>query len=176
MMQTKAEIIEGLEAEGAAAVALLEAAPPEQFSQSPAGKWSPGTQADHLVRSAKPVNLALRLPGLLIGLRFGTADRPSGDYDAVVGKYVASLEAGGKASGPYVPPAVRAEQQAATIAALRKQYARLSAGVAPWSEAQLDRYFLPHPLIGKLTVREVLFFTHYHTRHHLDSIRALNTG
>jgi hypothetical protein len=26
---------------------------------------------------------------------------------------------------------------------------------------------LPHPLLGKLTVREMLFFTLYHQRHHV---------
>ncbi len=176
MLQTKAEIIAGLEEEAAAAVALLSAETPEQFTQAPAGKWSPGTQADHLVRSARPVNLALRLPGFLIGLRFGKADRPSASYDGVAEQYRASLEAGGKASGPYVPPAVRADQQSATVEALRRQYARLSTGIAPWSEEQLDRYLLPHPLIGKLTVREVLFFTHDHTRHHLESMRALTAA
>ncbi len=29
---------------------------------------------------------------------------------------------------------------------------------------------MPHPLIGRLTVREMLFFTLLHTRHHLDRI------
>ncbi len=39
-----------------------------------------------------------------------------------------------------------------------------------WSEAALDRYRLPHPLLGKLTVREMLFFTLYHNAHHLDQV------
>ena len=40
-----------------------------------------------------------------------------------------------------------------------------------WSERQLDRCQLPHPLLGPLTVREMLFFTLYHNRHHLDGVR-----
>jgi len=34
------------------------------------------------------------------------------------------------------------------------------------SEAALDKYILPHPLLGKLTLREMLYFTAYHVAHH----------
>jgi hypothetical protein len=36
-----------------------------------------------------------------------------------------------------------------------------------WSEDDLDNHRLPHPLLGKLTVREMLFFTLYHIQHHM---------
>ena len=41
----------------------------------------------------------------------------------------------------------------------------------PWEddnilEKDLDFYVLPHPLIGKLTLREMLFFCIYHVQHH----------
>ena len=39
-----------------------------------------------------------------------------------------------------------------------------------WPEAALDRQRLPHPIIGMLTVREILGFTVYHTAHHLRRI------
>ena len=39
-----------------------------------------------------------------------------------------------------------------------------------WSEKDLDKYKLPHPLLGKLTVREMLFFTIYHNEHHLKAM------
>jgi uncharacterized damage-inducible protein DinB len=40
-----------------------------------------------------------------------------------------------------------------------------------WSERALDARQLPHPLLGKLTVREMLFFTLYHNRHHVDVVK-----
>lgn len=40
-----------------------------------------------------------------------------------------------------------------------------------WNEKSLDKLRLPHPLLGKLTVREMTFFTLYHDRHHLRSVR-----
>ncbi len=38
--------------------------------------------------------------------------------------------------------------------------------VDSFSEAQLDALILPHPLLGKLTLREMLYFTIYHVQHH----------
>jgi hypothetical protein len=43
-----------------------------------------------------------------------------------------------------------------------------------FSEAQLDEYVLPHPILGKLTIREMLYFTIYHaTHHHLATLKNL---
>jgi len=39
------------------------------------------------------------------------------------------------------------------------------------SENNLDNYQIPHPLIGLLTCREFLYFTHYHTMHHFNTIK-----
>ena len=36
-----------------------------------------------------------------------------------------------------------------------------------WPEPSLDRYQLLHPLLGRLTVREMLEFSVYHHAHHL---------
>ena len=41
------------------------------------------------------------------------------------------------------------------------------------SENELDKYILPHPLLGKLTLREMMFFTIYHTQHHSTSLKEL---
>ncbi len=35
-----------------------------------------------------------------------------------------------------------------------------------WDETALDQYQVPHPVIGNLTVREMLFFTIHHNLRH----------
>ena len=40
-----------------------------------------------------------------------------------------------------------------------------------WSDAKLDKYIAPHPLLGKITLRELAYFTIYHIQHHLSIIR-----
>jgi len=40
-----------------------------------------------------------------------------------------------------------------------------------WSEEKLDKCLIPHPLLGKLILREMLFFTNWHTQHHLNTLK-----
>ena len=47
----------------------------------------------------------------------------------------------------------------------------LERAVPRWGDGALDRLRLPHPVLGKLTVREMLFWYHYHNHHHLCRVR-----
>ena len=44
----------------------------------------------------------------------------------------------------------------------------LTQGMERWTETQLDAHRMPHPLMGKLTVREMMLFTLLHNRHHVQ--------
>ena len=44
----------------------------------------------------------------------------------------------------------------------------LTKAMEKWTESQLDAYRLPHPLLGRLTVREMMLFTLIHNQHHVD--------
>ncbi len=130
------------------------------------GKWTAGQQLEHIHRSVKPLVLALRLPTFALRLAFGTANRPSRDYDALVAKYHAKLNAGGAASGRFVPPPVaysdRERLRQETLATVQAVCKALDS----FTEEDLERYILPHPLLGKLTIREMMYFTAYHVDHH----------
>ncbi|UPT65903.1 MAG: DinB family protein [Sphingobacteriales bacterium JAD_PAG50586_3] len=39
------------------------------------------------------------------------------------------------------------------------------------SDSKLDTYLVPHPLLGKVTLREILFFTILHTEVHLEILK-----
>lgn len=41
---------------------------------------------------------------------------------------------------------------------------------AYWKEKSLDKKRMPHPLLGKITVREMLYITVFYSRHHLTNI------
>ena len=51
---------------------------------------------------------------------------------------------------------------------LRKEGQRLVEVAGKWSESDLDEYVLPHPLLGDLTIRNMLQFSYYHLEHHLN--------
>ena len=143
----------------------------EQFEVSPNGKWSAGQNLDHLIRAIKPLQHAYRLPKFVLAILFGKTNRPSRSYDELVTKYKAKLTAGGKASSPFIPPVVSFEKKDGLIKKYGAQKRKLIAKIERQSEADLDKYILPHPLLGKLTLREMLYFTIHHNEHHLELLK-----
>lgn len=139
------------------------------FCAAPEGKWSAGQQLDHLIKSVSPVNMAMGLPGFVPRLLFGKANRPSRTYEQLVEKYNLKLQEGGRATGRFVPAPVSAAQKQALSGRLNSLVQKLAAKTLGYSEEALDTYVLPHPLLGKLTLREMLYFTAYHVVHH-DSL------
>jgi hypothetical protein len=146
---------------------------PDAFLAPLGDAWSPADNVRHLTKSVRPVAMALRIPRLMLRLRFGRAQAPSRTYGALVEVYRGKLAAGGQA-GSYAPSPLGAEGDAE--AARTRILAQHDQACAKWSEDALDRYRLPHPLLGNLTVREMLFFTVYHNQHHVDVVRRRVAG
>jgi hypothetical protein len=147
-------------------IACMHTLPTGQWSASHKGKWSPAQQLDHILRSVGPVHIAMGLPKWLLRLAFGKPNRALRTYEALVQRYQEKLAAGGRASGRFVPPATPTRSVETMIADLRILVDKLTKRVGSWSETDLDAVLLPHPLLGKLTMREMLCFTIYHVQHH----------
>ncbi|MEI9912526.1 MAG: DinB family protein [Bacteroidota bacterium] len=134
------------------------------FSQN--GKWTAGQQLDHIYRSVAAVKLALTLPKFIIKLIVGKSNRPSRDFASLISKYKLKLEQGGSAGGRFIPKPVEPRQKTALKNKLLHTVNSLCKKINKYDEQQLDHYILPHPLLGKLTLREMLYFTIYHATHH----------
>ena len=170
-MQTRSEITSALSTRFADTAAWFAEQPDTTFCTAPPERWSKGQHLDHLILSAKPLNLALRLPRIALRMKFGTAKAPGETMEDLVARYEATLAAGGKASGRFVPPTVTLEDKPRLLEALRREGERLVEVAETWSEQDLDKYVLPHPLLGDLTVRGMLFFTYHHMGHHLETLQ-----
>lgn len=170
LTMTKEEIQPLLTSAYGALIARLRQMPSVQAHMAAPGKWSPAQQAEHLVKSVRPVTLAFRIPKFLLSMIFGKANRPSRSYDELVARYRAKLEAGGKASKPFVPGIPRNLE--GVYAKLGRTVDRLNRHIGRFSETDLDTLILPHPLLGKLTLREMLYFTAYHAKHHQQLIET----
>ena len=94
-------------------------------------------------------------------------------YDELVAKYKLKLEKGGRASGKFVAKPVSASAGKENILhTFNKAMEKLSHVIKKnWNDPQLDQYIAPHPLLGKITLRELCFFTIYHTEHHLNIVK-----
>ncbi len=132
------------------------------------GKWTPIQQLSHIEKSVAPVKLAFSLPKFALSLLFGKANRPSRTYDELILNYKARLDAGGKSTTRFLPDTTcdRIKLQDA----VDRHVTRLSEKLDRFTENELDQFILPHPLLGKLTLREMLYFTIYHVEHHHSQI------
>ena len=147
------------------------------FFHQPPGKWSAAQQVKHLVTATNTAKMALVLPKFIVRWVGGTPNRSSRRYDELVARYQSKLEQGGKARGRYIPAPVPAaygkEKLLQEFTTAMHRFA--TAFRQRWQESQPDAFIVPHPLLGKITVRELCYFTIYHTLHHLHSIRTLTT-
>jgi len=147
-------------------IACVSKLSPEEFSASKNDKWTAGQQLEHIYLSVKPVGLAFRLPMFLLKLIWGKSNREGRSYDELIARYHAKLANGSKATGPFVPKKVDLPKGQKLKAGLTNEVLNLCAAIEKRSEEELDQYILPHPILGKLTLREMLYFTIYHVKHH----------
>ena len=52
-----------------------------------------------------------------------------------------------------------------------QSYADFTAKLTDINEYDLDNYQLPHPILGKISLREMLYFTAYHVEHHDNIVK-----
>jgi hypothetical protein len=140
--------------------------------------WTPAEHLDHLNIAVSAVARGFSTSRLLLRLRFGRARRVSRPFEVVRDDYRARLAAGAGATGRFVPAReeLSAEQHSIRhqqlLARWQRVNTRLRNAVAQWSERDLDRIQLPHPILGKITAREMLFFTIYHDQHHVLAAKS----
>jgi hypothetical protein len=148
------------------------------FKEPSAEKWSMAQNLAHLIVALKTTVPAYALPKFLVRMIGGKPNRASRSYDELIEKYRQKLAAGGKAQGRFVPknvrPPITREFLLNKWLKVTEEY--LGAIQKNWTSEQFDRYIVKHPLLGKITLRELCYFTIYHTRHHLEIIKSRNAN
>ncbi|MBV6520533.1 MAG: hypothetical protein MNPFHGCM_00649 [Gemmatimonadaceae bacterium] len=150
---------------------LCESIPVATFFAPQRDRWSPAEHVRHLTMGSRPLRLAYRLPSWLLRARFGAATSPSRTFDALRADYLRALESGASA-GRFSPrperaPADPEQRRRQILARWASVNDSLTSAWGTWRSLELDRIRLPHPILGRLTAREMAIFTVYHTAHHL---------
>lgn len=167
---TKAELFAALKDSNQRVASWFAEVSTSQFFQREGEVWSASDNLDHLIKSHKPIAKALKLPKFTLRTMFGSPNQLSRSYEAVCQVYKDTLAAGGVASGKFLPDRKIPDDPETSKQELLDQFSKASADLVSvaekWNEDDLDGYLLPHPLIGKLTIREMLYFTIYHNLRH----------
>ncbi len=145
------------------------------FFAKPLNKWSVAEQVQHLILSTNKSALAYRLPLLVVKWVGGIPTHSPISFNELQLKYSKRLEEGAKASKPYVPKnaAIQCSQEKLIEIWQRDSKKYLTALQKYRSEKALDQHAIKHPLLGKISLRELCYFTIFHTRHHIQSIQQI---
>jgi hypothetical protein len=146
---------------------------PSEFALRENTAWTPAEHLAHLNTAVSAVARGFQISRWILRLRFGRSHRPSRSYETLRNDYRARLAGGGVATGVFVPPHedLTPEQsslrQTEILARWGRVNQRLRSALERWTEKDLDRLQLPHPLLGRITAREMIYFTIYHDQHHV---------
>lgn len=143
------------------------------WEKGPEGKWTTGQQIQHLVNSLQLLNNALSYPRFFLKYKFGTCNRETRDYETIVKKYLEKLiENKDKATvfnQKLHKPTLKEKERLLTR--LQIQHKKLQYKTLKVSDINLDTLVIPHPLMGKMTIREIIMWTAYHTEHHTKILK-----
>lgn len=173
-MNTKDDIKNALSAIFEEMNAHIKTVDDASFKKSVNGKWSIAQNIDHLTISNNITALCLNMPKVVLKQLYKINTRANWNYDEVVWKYQRTLSEGAKASLPFQPKISLIPMRFLVERFWKGSCDTLLKAIDSWSEEDLNTYLIPHPLIGKMTLRELLFFTVYHIGHHLKTIKAIN--
>ncbi|MGB4957834.1 MAG: DinB family protein [Saprospiraceae bacterium] len=138
------------------------------WSKELEGKWTPGQHVIHLVQSSTPLLKALKMPKFLLKWKFGKNSRATRNLDEIVEKYHTKLSERQGLVSPFSVnmPTSEPNERSMWFEKLTKLNEQINAQTQKISPKDLDTILLPHPLLGKLTLREILMWNTYHTKHH----------
>lgn len=175
MYMDKKEISDILESKHQELFNWLENEPIEKWGEGPEGKWTSGQHFLHLVNSIKILNKALRTPKFLLKRKFGVSNRETRSYEEVAKRYEDRLNENKERArafndGLRIPTEKERER---LISMLQIQNKKLQYKVNKWSDKHLDTLLLPHPLMGRMIIREIIMWTAHHTDHHTRILKEL---
>lgn len=142
-------------------------------TKQPNGKWSAVQHVQHINKGVAGVYKYMGLDKTTVANMFGLAAAPSRSFEESMAFF-----------RQYVTGAVSTERfapEASESISFPQEYQKglhvlqgLITAMEQWSEDELDKYNCPHPLLGKLTAREMLYFTLFHAQHHLATVERIN--
>ena len=171
----KIDIVDLLEKKHKELFDWLENQPLENWEKGPKNKWTTGQHILHLVNSLQLLNNALSYPKFILKYKFGVCNRPSRNYKAVAKNYDEKLEKNQDRARNFNKDLKKPtlKERESLLTKFQIQQKKLQYKTKKISDKNLDKLIIPHPLMGKMTLREIIMWTAHHTEHHTETLKLL---
>jgi DinB superfamily len=140
-------------------------------------KWSNAENLEHRRLSISESWKGLFIPKFISKRMFGKPTHASLPYEVLQEAYMQKLTEGAKASKKYIPLIKREktskEQLMQRFESTANRY--LNELRYYWEDEHMDKYQFPHPILGNITARELMYFTIFHCWHHYNTMRQRNS-
>jgi hypothetical protein len=148
--------------------------PDEQFFSKPESGWSPLENIKHLNSAITVVAIFTRKELSFLLLLFGKGNSQN-TIPEVVKNYNDKLNSGSGA-GVFTPffssTQIEKGRKESEIKSLQSSIQTLIDVVRHWTDEELDKINILHPIMGIITVREMLYFNFYHLYHHSSKVQT----
>lgn len=137
-------------------------------------KWNCAEQMYHLSTSAISSTLPYQLPAFIVRILFGKVQFKQRSLEELKQQYTDKLNKGAQATGKFAAIDKAQEMnKEELIKQFDKAYTKLLNAISNCTEENLDACQIPHPLLKKISLRELAYFTIFHTEHHLISMKMM---
>lgn len=136
-------------------------------------KWSVAQNVQHINIGLSRISNYLALPKLSIETNFGLSERASKSHDIIIKVFSNAFENGVQSTDAFLPDENLQSKMEDLISQGKDFLKSVIENLQNWSEEDLEKYNCPHPFLGKITVREILYFTIYHAQHHNETINKM---
>lgn len=169
---TKDQLIQDLKKSFQQLINWINEQPESQFNEVILeGKWTIAGHLYHLIKTTKGVSQGMVMPKLGLKTMFGKNNRTERTFQEMADKYNATIiQQNVAAPGQFEAKADRTFVRPALISRFEEELNDFIKALDNWEEADMSIYVLPHPVIGKCTIREFIYFTIIHTDHHLETL------
>ena len=171
-MSTKSTIITSLNDAVNQFNALILSLNQNEFETNFNDKWSAGQDLVHLIKLLRILNIAYTIPKPILHILYGVNKKESRTFEHLSTLYKTALAGGAKSPALYLPKPVLFNAKNDLI---KKHVILNQLFISKFNkitESDLDKYQLPHPILGKVTLRELGAFTSFHTEHHFELLKS----
>jgi uncharacterized damage-inducible protein DinB len=170
---TKTELVQRLKESYQEVINWVNSQPESNFNQDLVpGKWTIAGHIYHLLKTNQAIYKGLNMPKLGLRTMFGKNKREERTYEDIVADYQTKVVIPKfKTLKAYEAAADRTFDRTELMNRFEESLTKFIKSIDSWNEKDMSIYVMPHPALGKCTIREFVIFAAFHNYHHLTALK-----